>query len=420
MSAKTLSDDGGMNGNGPGDIRWHYRAATADGSSVEGEIDAPSERDAIDALRRRALWVVELRPFSARPVPTNRPSPASVAKIRDVDLAVTIRAMATLLSAGVPLVKTITYAAQEAVSPAVRDAFAHVNDAVQRGDALSDAVRRQAVFPLAFGPLIAAGEHSGTLDRSLSLLADHLERRAALRSKVRGALIYPLLLAFASIVGVMVILVVVVPRFATLISDSGGTLPLSTRALIALSSIMTKGWWVIALSVVLLLLYAQREVRNSHARLGWSTRLLSMPVIGHFERLRAATGYTGTLAVGLRAGVSLLGSMALARGIVSSTRLASDLEAAEDRVRDGSSLSSAISGLLPSLTERLLDAGETSGDLAGMAARAAEAADAELQRSLEQIVALIEPIMILGFGGVVGFVALALLQAIYGINVTVL
>jgi type II secretory pathway component PulF len=409
-----------MTAGGPANIRWRYRAASADGSPVQGEIDAHTERDAVDALRRRSLWVVEVHPVGARGAAVRSTSPTSGAKARDEDLAVTIRAMSTLLGAGVPLIKTIAYAAQEAVAPAVREAFGEVNAAVQRGDTLSDAVRRHPVFPQAFGPLIAAGEQSGTLTESLALLAAHLERRAALRSKVQSALIYPLLLSFASVVGVVVILVVVVPRFATLIADNGGTLPLSTRTLIALSAVITNGWWVLALLVVGVLLYVDRQRHSVDARQRWSARVLRLPVIGHFERLRAATGYTGTLAVGLHAGVSLLGAMALARGIVTNTRLSGDLAAAEDRVRNGSSLSVAISGLLPSLTERLLDAGETGGDIAGMASRAADAADAELQRSLERIVALIEPVMILGFGGVVGFVALALLQAIYGINANVL
>ena len=112
--------------------------------------------------------------------------------------------------------------------------------------------------------------------------------------------------------------------------------------------------------------------------------------------------------------------MTLARAVVRNQHLAGSLAEAERRVQAGASLSQSLAGILPPLTERLLDAGETSGDLAGMAARAAEASDSELQRTVSQAVALIEPLVVIGFGGVVGFVALALLQAIYGLNAGVL
>ncbi len=404
--------------------RWQYHAANAEGAAVRGEIDALSERDAIDTLRRRSLWVVELVPLSGAVRNTGSAGTRRAGILErfrasdDRDLAIVVRSVATLTGAGVPLYRALSYAAQEATGPQLRDAFGAVRDGVARGDSLSVAVGRHAVFPPMFAPLIAAGEASGTLDASLTLLADHLERRQALRSTVSSALVYPSILGAASIIGVVVILAVVVPRFGALIADSGGQLPMSTRALITLSTVMVKGWWVwlgLVIGAALVARYLWREPsarrRIDASRLGW-------PVIGRLERTQAAAAYTGTLAIGLRSGVSLLGSMALARGVVGNAQLAASLREAEDRVRGGERVATAVSGLLPPLAERLLDAGEVSGDLAGLAARAAEAANSELQRAVALAVTLIEPVMILGFGGVVGFVALALLQAIYGLNAT--
>ena len=417
----------------PSSGRWRYRAASADGSAVRGEIDAASERDAVDTLRRRDLWVVELEPIagaSQRVTQHRDTSGSSFGRVAslladrvgnsDADLAVVIRAIATLLGAGVPLHRALAYAAQESAGPAQRSAFATVRDAVERGDSLSVAVARHDVFPRVFAPLLAAGEGSGTLDASMLLLAEYLERRAALRSRLRSALIYPSILGVASIGGVAVILLMVVPRFAALISDSGGTLPVSTRVLIGVSVALTKGWWIALLLVVVLTVMLQQWMRNPAARRRLDESRLSWPLIGRLERLQAAAGYTGTLAIGLRAGVSLLTSMSLARAVVSNQHMSAALAEAERRVHGGARVSESLTGLLPPLTERLLDAGETSGDLAGMAARAADASDAELQRTVTQAVVLIEPVMILGFGGLVGFVALALLQAIYGLNAGVL
>lgn len=413
-----------------GSVRWRYQAADADGTAVRGEIEAESERDAVDALRRRSLWVIALEPAQPSATPALRGDGAMAGDhvvgpsrwwhSRETDLAVVVRAMSTLIGAGVPLYRALTYAARQAADPMLRASFAAVRDAVERGESLSAAVGEQSVFPPVFGPLIGAGEASGTLSASLALLADDLERRDALRTKLRSALVYPSILGVASVLGVVVILLVVVPRFGALITDGGGTLPLSTRALIALSTALTKGWWAALLAIFGGGALLERTLRNPSARRAFDERRLRWPVFGAVERTRASAAYTGTLAVALRAGVSLLGSMALARAVVGNRYLANAMREAETRVRAGTSVSSALSGLLPPLAERLLDAGETSGDLAGMAARAADAADAEWQRQISQSVTLIEPVMILGFGGIVGFVALALLQAIYGLNASVL
>jgi len=410
--------------------RWRYRAAAADGASVRGEIEAASERDAIDALRQRALWVVDLEPLGAaarrgagdRGAAPRRAGPrfSGWAGAGDAGMAVVVRSIATLLSAGVPLHRALSYASQEAPNEPQRAVFTALRSAIERGESLSAAVAAHDMFPPVFAPLIAAGESSGTLDGSLALLADHLERRDALHAKLRAALVYPTILGIASMIGVVVILLVVVPRFATLINDSGGTLPLSTRALIAVSGALANGWWIVLLAIGIAALLVQQSLASPTRRQQWHAWRLRWPVLGPLERMHAAAGYTGTLAVALRAGVSLLGAMALARAVVRNGTLAASLAVAEERVRGGTALSAAVSGLLPPLTERLLDAGETSGDLAGMAARAADAADAELQRTIAQAVTFIEPVMILVFGGIVGFVALALLQAIYGINAATL
>ena len=407
--------------------RWHYRAADARGVTATGEIDASSERDAIDALRRRDLWVTDLSPVS-RPghaaSPTSREHSALPADSRwrprrnpsRTEFAVMIRAMAMLLGAGVPLDRALAYAAAQASSADARNAFAAVREAVRGGESLSAAVARQPLFPTLFGPTLAASEASGTLDATLTMLADQLDRDAAVRSRLQSALIYPSILALASVVGVSVILLVVVPRFAALITDGGGTLPLSTRLLVAMSGALMRGWWLILIVTLLSALGWRRWLTGPDQQRRWHAARLAWPVTGALERMQAAARYTSTLSVALKSGVSLLGAMALARGVVSNRSLAAALEAAEALVRDGGTLASGLDRVLPPLAVRLLDAGEVGGDVAGMAGRAAAAADADVQLAIGRAMALVEPVMILGFGGVVGFVALALLQAIYGIN----
>lgn len=409
--------------------RWRYEAADASGAAVAGEIDAHSEREAIDTLRRRALWVTTLTPVIARQTRSSAagersndvaPSKSSWLTWRSRtsprELAIITRAVSTLLSAGVPLDRALTYAAHQAPDDASRQSFAVIRDAVRNGQSFSRAVAAQPLFPAYFAPTLSAGEASGTLDASLSLLAEHLERSDAVRTRLQSALIYPAILGVASIIGVTVILLVVVPRFATLIQDSGGTLPLSTRTLIAVSNIVTRGWWALLLAAVLAGLGWRRAMADASIRRRWDAALLRIPIVGALERTRGGAAYTGTLSVALQSGVGLLAAMSLARAVVTNRQLNAELAAAESRVRDGGTLARALDGALPPLAVRLLDAGEVGGDLPMLASRAAQAAESDVQRAVNQAVTLVEPVLILGFGGLVGFVALALLQAIYGIN----
>ncbi|HYW31387.1 MAG TPA: type II secretion system F family protein [Gemmatimonas sp.] len=428
--------------------RWRYVASDAAGAAVAGEVDAASERDAVDVLRRRGLWATEVtRVVTASRPPLQAPDTASAhsgarnsastrafserSSVKQVigmltgrttraELAVVVRAMSTLLAAGVPLDRALAYAGGPSSSVELQDTFSRIRERTRGGEALSAAVRSEPLLPAVFAPAIAAGEESGTLSGSLSSLADHLERGEALRAKLRAALVYPAVLGVASVLGMVVILLVVVPRFAELIADSGGTLPTSTRALIVINGVMTRGWWILLAAGALFVVAARGWIAATGNRARLHAARLQWPVVGHFERTRAAAGYTGVLALALRAGVPLLPAMRLARGMVGNQALAAGLAAAEDRVSGGGSIAGALETILPPLAVRLLDAGEASGDLAGMAARAAETAEDELQRASAGAVALIEPALILGFGGIVGFVALALLQAIYGLNARVL
>lgn len=394
--------------------RFGYRAADASGALQEGEIDAESEQSAVDALRRRALWVTELWP---------KQSPARVRTKRGIPtgaLATVTRAVSTLLASGVPLDNALTYAATQSPSVELRDAFTAVRAGVRNGRSLAESFRGQKEFPSLFAALAATGEATGTLDGALARLAEHLERADELRARMRAALLYPMLLGIAAIFGVTVIMLVVVPRFSILLQQAGGELPWSTRALMAVSTAFTSGWPVLLLFIVAGTFGWRAWIAREGNVHRWHAARLAWPVVGELERFMGAARYTRTLALALPSGVDLLSAMQLSRGTVANAALRMQLEQAEVQVRSGSSISSSMANTLPSIAVQLLNAGEASGSLAILSSRAADALDAEVQRQLSKAVTLIEPILILGFGALIGFVALGLLQAIYGVNASTL
>lgn len=414
-----------------GMTRWRYQAADAQGAMSRGEVEAATAEAAVDLLRRRALWVIDLAPTpdasaAAGSVGTGigtSPPPSGfldrLSRRRgdgEESLAILTRSVATLLDSGVPLERALAFAAAGETDARWQQIFTGLQKAVTRGESLSEAAARVESLPRAYAPLLAAAEASGSMAATFVRLADDLEARSQLRARVRAALVYPTLLALASTVGTLVILVVVVPRFADLIASAGGTVPASTRLLIGLSALLSRFGWLLAVVVILGGTAVRQSLQDASRRKRWHAARLQWPMVGRFEREQAAAGYLSTLAVALESGVPLLRAMALARGTVGNDALSERLGVAESAVRDGGSVSQALAGSLTPLATRLLEAGEQGGALAPLARRAATAAHDQVQRLMTSTVALIEPVMILGFGGVVGFVALALLQAIYGIN----
>lgn len=395
-------------------LRFRYRAANAAGGMVEGEIDADSEQNAIDALRRRSLWATDVWSSQSNSAPRERRGVPSGA------LATTTRALSSLIASGVTLENALDYAAKNAAGSELKAAFSNVRNDVRNGRTLRDAFAAQPLFPNVFAALAAAGEATGSLDKALDRLAEHLEKTDQLRARMRSALLYPALLAIAASIGTSIIMLVVVPRFAVLLQQAGSAIPLSTRILVAISSVAKFAVPVLIVAGLLVALSWRRWLGAPEQRLAWQNRLLHWPLIGGFERARAAARYSRVLALALPGGIDLLSAMSLARVSIDNLALQGRYAEAESRVRSGASLSVSLASVLPPLAVQLLGAGEASGALGALASRAADALDEELQQSLSRIVTLVEPVLILAFGGLIGFVALGLLQAIYGMNASTL
>jgi type II secretory pathway component PulF len=397
-------------------LRYRYRASTVDGQVVEGTLEAPSQRSALEDLRRQRLYPVELAPVRETGGPSRGRRLAKAPA-----LAVFTRTVATLVGAGATLDRAVAFAAEQARHTEVRSAARAVHEALQGGAALSEAMARH---PRVFSPLhvamVAAGEESGALAGSLSRLAAHLDEVVELRAQLRAALLYPALMGIVAGAGVAVLLLFVVPRFAAIVESTGGDLPLSTRLLVAASTLLVNGWWLILLGALGAALYARSWLARPGSRRRWHAWRLRRPLLGEIELELATAAFARALGMLLRSGRPALPSLRAALASVSNLQLRAALEDAADAVSHGKRLHVALAGTLPEMAAELLAVGEESGRLDEMCIRVAEAYDAEVRRTVRALVAIVEPLLILLFGVVVGFVALAMLQAIYGINVSAL
>jgi len=393
-----------------------YRASDARGRMQRGVEEAASAGALEALLARRGLFPLEIRAPEA--AGGTRKRRALFVSRRD-DVTDFITTFAALLQAGLPLDRSLEVGLRGAARADVSGAVAAARRRVREGGRLADGLAEHPrIFPPVAVGLIRAAEQGGHLDAAMGRLAGYLERERALRAKITSAMIYPLLMLTVGGGAMAVLLLFVLPRFVALLQDSGSTLPRATAVLIGASEVLTRGFPFIAVAGVALTVAYTASRSSERGRERADAFLLRLPLLGALRAQHAAARLANTLATLLAGGVPLLAALEIVRETTGDAAVAADVRSARDAVRRGESLSEALgrSRAFPYAFVRLVEVGEETGQLDTLVAKAGALLETELERRLERSVALVEPAMIVVFGCIIGFVALALLQAIYGIH----
>lgn len=394
--------------------RFAYEAVNAAGRTVTGVQEAPSGDEAERALRDRGL-----RPL-ALDVDDGRGELEDVGRTgRRADVAGAFRYLATLLEAGFPLDRALGTVRGLVGRDDVAAALSEVREGVRSGDTLSEALEdREDVFPRIAVGMVRAGERGGRLAEALGRLARHLEREEELRSRVLSALLYPALMAGVGGTALLVLVFYVLPKFVGILEETGAALPTSTALLLGATDFLGRWWLPLLLGVLGLGGAVAAWARSERGRARISAALLRLPVVGPLRRRMAAARFGRSLAELLESGLPIVSALDAASASLADPAAADDVEAARRRVRAGRGLADALrqGRAFPPLFLRMTELGEEGGRLPEMLGRAADVAEEELERRLERLVRLVEPAMVVLFGVVVGFVALSLLQAIYGVR----
>jgi general secretion pathway protein F len=397
---------------------YAYRAATLEGQTLRGVVDVASAAELERDLSARGLLLLEAAPTRA----PNRQATSRFRR-RRADVVEAIRYLASLLEAGFPLDRALGTVTKVVRRADVAGALDTVRERVRSGAPLADALAEQpTVFPrLAFG-MARAGEQGGHLPQALKDLAEHLEREERLRSEVVSALFYPVLVAVTGSAAVLALVLYVLPRFVDVLGDMGAALPRSTAILLATGAFFGR-WWLLLVPVAVAVTAVGAAYRRSEGgREATDTLLLRVPVVGALRQQSAAARLGRSLSTLLKSGLPILPSLDMAAHSLTDAAVAREVHRAREEVRAGARLAPALSRgtQFPYLFLQMVEIGEEGGLLPEMLERAATAAEQELQRGLDRLVRLIEPVMIIVFGGAAGFVALSLLQAIYGIRLDAL
>jgi general secretion pathway protein F len=328
------------------------------------------------------------------------------------------RAVAALLPAGMPLARALAAGAL-AAPESVRPTLDTVRSKVDRGEDLASALAEHPrLFSSLYVGIVRAGEKSGSLDTAFQRLAEHLERESELRSKLVSMSIYPVLLGLVGIAAVLVLVLFVLPRFSDLLLSSGTALPATTAAVVGVAMTVQEQWWVVAL-VPVLVVAGLTWLRTTDAGRRTSARtLVRLPLVGAWRRQHLGASFARMVGELLAGGAPLILALQDARDCMTDSVAQEETDRIRVQVREGGSLHASIAegGVFPPVLSQLVALGEDSGRLADFLLKAAELLEKKTEQTLERLVALLEPAMIVGFGGIVAVVALALLQAIYGVN----
>ncbi len=390
---------------------YRYKGVAAGNRAVSATIDADSLRAARAKLRADGIFPTELVEGKTRGDASellSRLQLPALRRVPDLDLAMFSSQLATLVSAGVPLVQALSALTEQVERERFKTIVSRVRESVNQGSALADAL---AEFPTVFDELycsmVRAGESAGALAPVLQRLADYVENRMTLRNQLVNAMIYPvLMLAFsAGVAGVL--LVKVIPNITQMLRDMKQELPFVTRFVIGLSELVT-GYWLPALIVLAAgVLVWSRVVATERGRLAWDGFLLRLWVFGRLIRYVAIARFARTLATLTSGGVNIVSALDISKSVTANAVIARAVDDVKDAITRGSSIAGTMrnSGEFPPLVTHMISVGEASGELPAMLGKLADTYDAQVENALERMLALLGPILLV-------FVALVILLII--------
>lgn len=391
---------------------FEYEALKGPGERLNGKLEAESRRAAIDMLAARGFHMLSVEESASPRLSLRR-------RMGLKEVAQFSRNLGRMIRGGVPLSKALTVLEDQTDSRVGRETVQALRASVQEGEAFSQALQ---VHRKTFGPwyvsMVRAGEAGGALPESLERIGELLDREIDLRGRVRAALAYPGLMVLVGGLTVFILLSFVIPKISVLFSEAGQALPLPSLILIQVSGFFAAFWWAVLLGLAGLILLGRSFLQTDAGR-RWADRaLLKTPLIGTLILRSETSRLCRVLGTLLRHGVPLLQGLSVTSATLGNRVLQQTVEQIILQVKQGDSLSGQLeaTGMFPTIMTHVVAVGEQSGELDQSLLELANDYESEIDRSVRAIVSMIEPMLIILVGGVVGFIVLALLLPIFEIN----
>lgn len=390
-----------------------YAAVDHNGKSVKGKIEAENEQLVLAKLHEQQYHVLNVTEdkHAAKTGPTT-----SSKKVKLANMVVFSRQFATMIDAGVAIVRCLDILENQTKDPALRPVIAACKKDVKGGLSLTDAFAKHPnVFSRLYVNMVKAAETGGILDKILDRLSAFLESEQEIRGKIKGAMIYPILVLVFAMMMVVGLLLFVLPKFKEIFDSMNVEMPPATRLLFGLSGFTQRYWYIgLALSIGGFIFYKWYSKTDSGA---WQIdRLkLKLPVVGELVQKMAISRFSRTFATLIAAGVPMMRSLEIVGETSGNRVIAHTIESARNAIREGQKISTplAASNLFPGMVTHMIDIGEETGRLSEMLAKVSDFYDSEVENAVKTLTSLIEPCLIVAMGSLVGFIAVSIMGPIF-------
>lgn len=383
---------------------------TTTGREIRSAVDAATEQSAIAALLNRNLLVVSIKEKVGKKGRTGG------GKVALSDLVIFTRQLATMIDAGLAMVQSLTALADQTTNKVMRDVIRDVCTRVEGGDSFSEALQKHPkVFNRLYVCMVGAGEKGGLLAEILSRLATYLENTARLRKKIKSALMYPTVVSVVAVCITIFLLIKVVPVFGEIFTSFGRALPGPTQFLIDLSDIIKKFFWLVLIVMGGVVYGWMYFIKTKTGREFWDTQRIKLPIFGVIAHKICLARFTRTFASLIRSGVPILEVLQIVSQTVGNVVMEKAIKTAASDIERGESISNALGKhpVFPIMIIRMVTAGEQTGKIDSMLERIADFLDEEIETTLSGLTSLIEPILIVFLGVVVGGMVICMFLPIF-------
>ena len=406
----TIRDINPSNDEERGMESFSYKAVSAAGKDVKGSVEAESREEAARKIKEQGLVPVSIGKQGALDKDVNIPI-FKGKKIPARDMSVFCRQFASILKAGVSVINALEMLAEQTENKKLKEAIVNTQSNVEKGENLSDSMRQNDAFPSILIDMVRAGEASGSLENSLTRMAIQFEKDAKLNGIVKKAMMYPIVLICVMIGVVIVMLTFVIPSFMTMFEDLDSELPVTTKAIIAMSNSLKNYWYIYIIVVVGIVVGIQMYKRTDNGKHNLDKLKLKIPVFGVLQTKSACASFARTMSTLLQAGMPMIDALEISASTMKNVLFYDGLEKVKNGVSLGLPLSNQLkaTGLFPAMVVHMVGIGEETGNVEEMLTNSATYYEEEVEVQTQTLTSLMEPVIIV----LMAFVVVLLIMAIY-------
>lgn len=397
---------------------FKYRALNKSGEKIEGIYTANTKEDVMAMIRSNNYYPLKIEEI----IESTKIDSSLFVKVKTKDIAIFCRQFYTMLNAGATINVCLNTLGQQIINKKLKNAVISVDEYVRKGLTLSEALaKRKDVFPDLFVNMVNSGEVSGNLDTIMRRMSEHYEKESKINNKVKAAMIYPAFLSVISVAMIIIMLTFVMPMFVGMFKDNGVALPLITRMLLGVSSFMKMYWYIVLIVLIGIVVILKQYFKTENGKTMSSRMTLKLPIIKGINEKIIVSRFTRTLATVFASGINLVQALQVVSQVLGNKIIENKIMEVREQIMKGGGLSEPLTraGFFPPMLCSMINIGEESGSLDEILDKTADFYDDELDTAIQQFTSILEPIMILLMGIIIGSMIIAIILPMFNMYSTI-